>query len=183
MKNINFLIHSFIYSICISPLSLLGIERQRLLKKFTELADFVKLMKYEELIYIHILYYMYEYIYFFCIQGAMQDLNNLRQEVYLGGGISHQRISGSPQMRQHQHSQHLSTSPTRPHYHHTLLSPPAEALSRSISDSSLHQNLVQGKTVNNRKGALAFIAFYCIFLNSEVIFVAKYSPVRYMLKF
>ncbi|KAK8737568.1 hypothetical protein OTU49_004540, partial [Cherax quadricarinatus] len=84
------------------------------------------------------------------LQGAMQDLNNLRQEVYPGGGISHQRIPVPQQMRQHQHSQHLATSPTRLHGYNTLLSPP-EALSRSISDSSLHQNLVQSKTVNSRK--------------------------------
>ncbi|XP_069949488.1 CREB-regulated transcription coactivator 1 isoform X2 [Cherax quadricarinatus] len=84
------------------------------------------------------------------LPGAMQDLNNLRQEVYPGGGISHQRIPVPQQMRQHQHSQHLATSPTRLHGYNTLLSPP-EALSRSISDSSLHQNLVQSKTVNSRK--------------------------------
>ncbi|KAG7161723.1 hypothetical protein Hamer_G007358 [Homarus americanus] len=87
------------------------------------------------------------------LQGAMQEMNNLQQEVYLSGSMSHQRLS--PQMRHHPHSQHLASSPTRLHYHPTLLSPPTE-LSRSISDSSIHQNVVQGKTVNSRKDKFLF---------------------------
>ncbi|XP_027231276.2 uncharacterized protein, partial [Penaeus vannamei] len=77
----------------------------------------------------------------------MQDLSNLQQEIY--PSMPH-RIPVSPQMQQHHHPQQVVTPP-RLHYHPALLSPPPEVLSRSSSDSSLHQNLVQGKTVNNRK--------------------------------
>nr|XP_027231276.1 uncharacterized protein LOC113822934 [Penaeus vannamei] len=89
------------------------------------------------------------------LQGAMQDLSNLQQEIY--PSMPH-RIPVSPQMQQHHHPQQVVTPP-RLHYHPALLSPPPEVLSRSSSDSSLHQNLVQGKTVNNRKGALASKAY------------------------
>ncbi|KAK7082795.1 hypothetical protein SK128_005267 [Halocaridina rubra] len=83
------------------------------------------------------------------LQGAVQDLQELREAVYMGGA-QHQRISPTSQVRHHPHTQTLSTSP-RLHYPPSLLSPP-EVLPRSNSDSSLHQNLVQGKmVVNNRK--------------------------------
>ncbi|MPC14096.1 hypothetical protein E2C01_006849 [Portunus trituberculatus] len=83
------------------------------------------------------------------VQGAMQDLNNLQNEVY--SGVPHQRVSVPTQVRTHQHGHpHMTNSTVYP----VLLSPPpaSESLLRSNSDSSLHQNLVHsGKAANNRK--------------------------------
>ena len=89
----------------------------------------------------------------------MQDLQDLREAVYQGANCtSHPRTSTATQVRHHPHTPNLSTS-SRLYHSQTLLTPP-DALPRSNSDSSLHQNLVQGKmVVNNRKGALAFLAF------------------------
>ncbi|XP_068228676.1 CREB-regulated transcription coactivator 1-like isoform X2 [Palaemon carinicauda] len=85
------------------------------------------------------------------LQGAVQEVQDLHEAVYHGSNCTpHQRTSPSSQARHHPHTSNLSTSP-RLHYPSTLLSPP-EVLPRSSSDSSLHQNLVQGKmVVNNRK--------------------------------